>query len=111
MSSDSAPTLFCSEALHLALTRILITPACPYLADVCNGVSPYWNTEKINKLIFLYDFTHVVLYVGFASIEEENPACFVVPVLAAEVKRGKPTTVLDVEIGLQIHDDHANTQR
>ena len=22
-------TLFCSEALHLALTRILITPACP----------------------------------------------------------------------------------
>ena len=30
------------------------------------------------------------------------------PVLAAEVKRGKPTTVLDVEIGLQIHDDHEN---
>ena len=30
------------------------------------------------------------------------------PVLAAEVKRGKPTSVLDVEIGLQIHNGDEN---
>ena len=36
-------TLFCSEGLHLALTRIRMTPAWPYLAPVWRGVSPYWN--------------------------------------------------------------------
>ncbi len=36
-----ALTLFCSEELHLALTRILMTPAWPYRAEVCRGVSPY----------------------------------------------------------------------
>ena len=36
-------TLFCSETLHLALTSMRMTPACPYLAEVWRGVSPYWN--------------------------------------------------------------------
>ncbi len=34
-------TLFCSDILQLALTRIRITPAWPYLAAVWTGVSPY----------------------------------------------------------------------
>ena len=34
-------TLFCSETLHLALTSMRMTPACPYLAEVWRGVSPY----------------------------------------------------------------------
>ena len=29
--------------MHLALTRIRMTPAWPYLAPVWRGVSPYWN--------------------------------------------------------------------
>ena len=40
-SQNEFDTLFCSDGLHLALTRIRITPAWPYLALVCNGVSPY----------------------------------------------------------------------
>lgn len=45
---------------------------------------------------------HIILYVGFASVEKKNPARLVVPVLAAKVKRGKPAAVLDVEICLEI---------
>ena len=41
MCSAVSPFLFCSDTRHLADTRILITPACPYLAAVWKGVSPY----------------------------------------------------------------------
>ena len=70
---------------------------------VQRGVPVLRRKESINHIFFFYEFTHVVLNVRFASIEKENPACFVVPVLAAEVKRGKPSSVFDVEICLEIH--------
>ena len=38
-------TLFCSETRHLALIKILMTPACPYRAAVWKGVSPYCNVR------------------------------------------------------------------
>jgi hypothetical protein len=42
-------TLFCSEELHLALTRILMTPAWPYRAEVCRGVSPYYSKNRMRS--------------------------------------------------------------
>jgi len=47
-------TLFCSETRQLALMRMRITPAWPYRALVCNGVSPYCNqiaTTSNNELL------------------------------------------------------------
>ena len=42
--------------------------------------------------------SHIVLQVRLAAIEEQHPAGLVVAVLAAEVKRRKPASVLDVEV-------------
>ena len=45
-------TLFCRLGLQRAEMRILATPAWPYLAAVCRGVSPYCGrknkTERCN---------------------------------------------------------------
>jgi hypothetical protein len=38
-------TLFWSDTRHCALMRIRVTPAWPYLALVCSGVSPYWKKK------------------------------------------------------------------
>ena len=46
------------------------------------------------------DNTHIVLDVRFAPAQEEDPASLIVPVLAAEVERGEPASVLDVRVGL-----------
>jgi hypothetical protein len=48
----------------------------------------------------LQNATHVVLDVWLAPAEEDHPARLVVPVLAAEVERGKPAAVLDVRVRL-----------
>ena len=45
-TSVSWSTLFCSDTRHLALIRILMTPAWPYLAAVWKGVSPYCNMTR-----------------------------------------------------------------
>ena len=47
-------TLFCSEGLQSALTRIRMTPAWPYLAPVCRGVSPYWKKKSMYQFDDLF---------------------------------------------------------
>ena len=49
-------TLFCRFGLQRAEMRILATPACPYLAAVCRGVSPYCKEQQnrevqLNRLV------------------------------------------------------------
>ena len=50
-------TLFCSEGLQSALTRIRMTPAWPYLAPVCRGVSPYWKEKSCISLKIFFELT------------------------------------------------------
>ena len=43
--------------------------------------------------------THVVLEVWLATVEQENTTCFIMTILAAEVKWSKSAAVFDVKIG------------
>ena len=66
-------TLFCSDTRHLALIRILMTPAWPYLAAVWKGVSPYCNMKGQNK-VRTAETTHVILHVRSAAVEHHSAA-------------------------------------
>ena len=49
--------------------------------------------------------THVVFDVWFAAGQQEDPAGFVVAVLAAEVEGSEAAPVLDVGVGLGLAED------
>jgi hypothetical protein len=57
----SSLTLFWSDTRHCALIRMRVTPAWPYLALVCSGVSPYWKI-KIWLIIFAFLVFYMIIY-------------------------------------------------
>ena len=59
-SERSVPelTLLGTLSLHLALIRMRVTPAWPYLAAVCRAVSPYWNRGNRFSLLFTCQTCH-----------------------------------------------------
>lgn len=59
-SERSVPelTLLGTLSLHLALIRMRVTPAWPYLAAVCRAVSPYWNRGNRFSLLLTCQTCH-----------------------------------------------------
>ena len=76
-----------------------MTPACPYLAAVWKGVSPYCNTED-NSTVSRWVRTHVILHVRPAAVEKENPTGLIVATLTAQVESCEAAPVLHVHVGL-----------
>ena len=68
-------TLFCSETLHLALTSMRMTPACPYLAEVWRGVSPYWNVTGITTFTRSHSNPHSHCFSGRACSRAAAELC------------------------------------
>ena len=87
-----------------------MTPACPYLAAVWKGVSPYCNTED-NSTVSGGVRTHVILHVRPAAVEKENPTGLIVATLTAEVESCEAAPVLHVHVGLGLAEAaHAPTE-
>ena len=79
-----------------------MTPACPYLAAVWKGVSPYCNTTIGQWLagLELGETTHVILHVRPAAVEKEDPTGLIVAALTTQVESSEAAPVLHVHVGL-----------
>ena len=77
-----------------------MTPACPYLAAVWKGVSPYCNRPDQAGWVRSGETTHVILHVRPAAVEQEDPTGLVVAALTTQVESCEAAPVLHVDVGL-----------
>ena len=66
---------------------------------------PEASTVESIRLGSMFDGSHIVFDVWLATCQKENPAGFVVTVLATEVQRSEASSVFDVSICLGLAKD------